>query len=151
MDRGLNRILFVDLARHSFRVEERPDLFQSRLGGTGVAVELLQELCPSGADPLSPENPIILAVGPLNALFPLASKTVAMFKSPHTGNLGESHCGGRSAMAIRLAGYGAVVITGKSELPVYLTIDEKGVRFRDARALWGLSSSFTVGRIIRER
>lgn len=144
-------MLFVDLSRHAFRVEERPDLFQNGLGGIGVAVELLRELCPQGTDPFSPENPVILAVGPLSALFPLASKTVAAFKSPHTGNLGESHCGGRTALAIRLAGYGAIVITGKSEIPVYLVVDEKGVHFRDARALWGLSSSFTVGRIIRER
>jgi len=144
-------VLFVDLSRHRFWVEERPELFRERLGGTGVGIELLHERCPEGVDPLAPENPIVFAVGPLNALFPLASKTVAMFKSPHTGNLGESHCGGRSAVALRLAGYGTLVIEGKSDIPVYLVIDENGVRFRDARALWGLSSSFTAGRIIRER
>ena len=43
----------------------------------------------------------------------VASKTVALFKSPHTGNLGESHAGRRSAIAIRMAGYGAIVIKGK--------------------------------------
>ncbi len=151
MDRYLPRVLFIDLSAHRFWVEERPELFREHLGGTGAAIELLHELCPQGANPLGPENPVILAVGPLSSLFPLASKTVALFKSPHTGNLGESHCGGRSAVALRLAGYGAVVITGKSEIPVYIVIDAKGVHFRDARALWGLSSSFTVGRIIRER
>ena len=151
MDRYLSRVLFVDLSAHRYWVEERPELFRERLGGTGIAIELLHELCPKGVDPLAPENPVILAVGPLSALFPLASKTVALFKSPHTGNLGESHCGGRSAVALRLAGYGAVVITGKSEIPVYIVIDGERVHFRDARALWGLSSSFTVGRIIRER
>ena len=72
---------------------------------------------PQGCDPLGPDNPIVLAVGPLTGLFPLASKTVAMFKSPHTGNLGESHCGGRSAVAIRMAGYGAIVIRGASTCP----------------------------------
>lgn len=144
-------MLFVDLSAHRAHVEERPELFRARLGGTGVAIELLHELCPEGADPLSPENPVILAVGPLSALFPLASKTVALFKSPHTGNLGESHCGGRSAVALRLAGYGAVVITGRSDIPVYIVIEGGKVHFRDARALWGLSSSFTVGRIIWER
>jgi len=61
---------------------------------------------------------IVFAVGPLNGLYPTASKTVALFKSPHTGNLGESHAGGRSAVAIRLAGYGAIVIKGASDLPV---------------------------------
>ncbi|HPZ07879.1 MAG TPA: aldehyde ferredoxin oxidoreductase N-terminal domain-containing protein [Candidatus Eremiobacteraeota bacterium] len=46
-------------------------------------------------DPLSPENPIIFTIGPLNGYFPAITKTVAMFKSPLTGNLGESHGGGR--------------------------------------------------------
>jgi len=45
-----------------------------------------------------------------------------MFKSPHTGNLGESHAGGRSALSIRMAGYGAVIIKGKSERPCYISI-----------------------------
>jgi len=89
-------------------------------------------------------------VRPLNPLFPLASKAVAMFKSPHTGNLGESHCGGRVALALRLAGFGALVIQGRSEVPVYLAIHRGRVQFRDARALWGLSSSLTVGRVLRE-
>ena len=150
MDKYLPRVLRIDLTKKRFWVEERPDLFEKGLGGAGVAIELIHELCPKGADPLGPENPIILAVGPLNPLFPLASKAVAMFKSPHTGNLGESHCGGRVALALRLAGFGALVIQGRSEVPVYLAIHHGRVQFRDARALWGVSSSLTVGRVLRE-
>jgi aldehyde:ferredoxin oxidoreductase len=146
----LRRVLFVDLARRSFSVEDRPDLFEQGLGGAGVAIRLLEEHCPPDADPLGPENPIVLAVGPLVGYFPMASKTVAMFKSPHTGNLGESHAGGRSAIAIRMAGYGALVIQGRSESPVYLVIDGDQVHFRDAAALWGLRSSYTVGSVIRK-
>jgi aldehyde:ferredoxin oxidoreductase len=147
----LSNVLFIDLTRKKFHVEHRPDLFDRYLGGAGVAAQLLLERCPEGADPLGPDNPIILTVGPLTGLYPLASKTVAMFKSPHTGNLGESHCGGRSAVAIRMAGYGAIVIEGASELPIYLAIHGDQVHFRDASTLWGMSSSLTVGRIIRER
>jgi aldehyde:ferredoxin oxidoreductase len=150
VDRFLSRVLFVDLSRYRSWVEERPDLFRDRLGGTGAAIELLGERCPEDTDPLSPENPIVLAVGPLSSLYPLASKTVALFKSPHTGNLGESHCGGRTAFALRLAGYGALVIVGKSDVPVYLAIHGAKVQFRDARTLWGMSSSATVGRILRD-
>lgn len=150
-DRLLERVLFVDLTRRAFHVEERPELFGESLGGTGVGIRLLEQLCPPGADPMGPDNPVILAVGPLVGYYPLASKTVAMFKSPHTGNLGESHAGGRSAVALRMAGYGAVVITGQSTMPVYLVIDGDGVRFRDASALWGMQSSYTVGSVLRER
>jgi aldehyde:ferredoxin oxidoreductase len=150
-DDPLRRVLYVDLSRRRFWVEERPALFEECLGGAGVAIRLLEEECPERADPLGPDNPIILAVGPLVGLFPMASKTVAMFKSPHTGNLGESHAGGRSAVAIRMAGYGAIVIRGASPTPVYLVVEGDQVHFRDGSALWGIRSSYTVGSVLRER
>jgi len=146
----LANVLYIDLSNKQYWVRHRADLFERYLGGAGVAIQLLDEECPVGADPLSAENPIVFAVGPLTGLFPLASKTVAMFKSPHTGNLGESHCGGRSAIAIRMAGYGAIVVKGKSDIPVYLAIHGDKVHFRDASSIWGIENSFTVGRIIRE-
>jgi aldehyde:ferredoxin oxidoreductase len=125
-------------------------LFQYYVGGTGVAINLLRENCPKEADPLGPQNPIIFAVGPLVGLYPLASKTVSMFKSPLTCNLGESHAGGRSAISMRLAGYGAIVIKGVSISPVYLSISDSGVQFKDASGIWGIANSTTTGRVVRE-
>ncbi|MDI6885574.1 MAG: aldehyde ferredoxin oxidoreductase N-terminal domain-containing protein [archaeon] len=145
----MNRVLYIDLTKKDIEIVERDDLFDEYLGGSGVAIKLLDEECETGIDPLSASNPIIFAVGPLTALYPSASKTVAMFKSPLTGNLGESHCGGRSAMAIKLAGYGAMVIKGSSDLPVYLAIHGDAVHFRDASSIWGVEAQ-TVGRILRE-
>ena len=145
----LSRVLYIDLSRLRYWVQERPDIFDPGMGGAGAAIRLLEEECPPGADPLGPENPIIFAVGPLVGFYPLASKTVAMFKSPHTGNLGESHAGGRSAVAIRMAGYGAIVIRGRSTRPVYVVIDEDKIYFKDASALWGMRSSYAVGAVVR--
>ena len=150
-DNPLNNVLTIDLSRRSSLLERREDLFEAGLGGAGVGIRLLTENVPAGADPLGPENAVVFAVGPLTALYPLASKTVAMFKSPHTGNLGESHAGGRSAIAIRLAGLGAIVLKGTSATPVYLVIEGHTVHFRDASALWGMESASTPGRVIRER
>ncbi len=146
----LERVLYIDLTRRRFSIEHRADLFEKYIGGAGVAAALLHEECPVGADPLGPDNPVIFAVGPLVGLFPMASKTVTMFKSPHTGNLGESHAGGRSAVSIRMAGYGAIVIKGASDIPVSLSITNNMVRFRDARALWGMDATST-GRAVREK
>ncbi len=145
----MNKVLYIDLTKKDIRTEERADLFDAYLGGTGVAIKLLVEECPQGIDPLSASNPIIFAVGPLTGLYPLASKTVAMFKSPLTGNLGESHCGGRSAIAIKFAGYGAIVIKGASDIPLYLAIAGDEVKFRDASSIWSMEA-VTVGRVIRE-
>jgi aldehyde:ferredoxin oxidoreductase len=147
----LNRVLYINLNKLTFEVVERPDVFEAGLGGTGVGIRLLEEHCPPETDPLGPHNPVILAVGPLVGHYPLASKTAAFFKSPHTGNLGESHAGGRSAVAIRMAGYGAIVIEGKSKFPIYLAIEGDQVYFNDAAALWGMRSSYTIGSVLRKR
>ncbi len=146
----LSKVLYIDLARKRYWIEDRRDLFERWLGGIGVATQLYKEEVSRRADPLGPENVIILSVGPLTGVFPMASKTVAVFKSPLNGFFAESHAGGRSASAIRFAGYGAIVIRGVSERPVYLIIEPGRVRFRDAGALWGVRSAETVGRILRE-
>jgi len=150
LDEYIRNVLYIDLSRKRFWITDRRELFEEYLGGVGVASKILMEECPKNADPLGPENVIVFAVGPLNGLFPLASKTVACFKSPLTGFYGESHAGGRSAIAIRQAGYGAIVIKGASEKPVYVAVHGRRVSFRDASALWGLRNSITVGRVLRE-
>ncbi|MFQ5762098.1 MAG: aldehyde ferredoxin oxidoreductase N-terminal domain-containing protein, partial [Candidatus Bathyarchaeia archaeon] len=147
---GPSRVLYVDLEQRSFRVEDRSDLFSRWLGGVGVAVQLYREVAEKNTDPLGRGNVIVLAIGPLTGLYPLASKTAAVFKSPLTGNYGESHGGGRSAIAIRSAGFGGIVVKGVSDRPVYLAVREGRALFRDAATLWGMRSSYTVGRVLRE-
>lgn len=146
----LSKVLYIDLTKKKFEVKYRRELFEKYLGGTGVATQLLHEECPEGIDAFDPDSPIIFAVGPLTGAFPLASKTCAMFKSPHTGDLGESHAGGRSAIAIRMAGYGAIVIKGKSEIPVYLSIRKGKVEFKNATTLWGMKDGSIAARVMRQ-
>ncbi|MGC9149161.1 MAG: aldehyde ferredoxin oxidoreductase family protein [Sulfolobales archaeon] len=146
----LSKVLYIDLSRKIFWVDDREDLFSKWLGGIGVATQLYKEEVPRRADPLGPENAVIFAIGPGTGIFPMASKTIAVFKSPLNGYMAESHAGGRSAAAIRFAGYGAIVIKGASDRPIYLVIDDEKVRFRDAGAIWGMRSSETVGRVLRE-
>jgi len=142
-------VLTIDLTDYTYEIERRDDLAEW-LGGTGLAVQLMKENVKKDFDPLSPDNVIVFAVGPFTLAYPYASKTVAMFKSPLTGNLGESHAGGRSAAAIASAGYRAVVIKGRSEKPIYIVIDDGRVEFKDARSLVGVRSSIILGRIIAE-
>lgn len=147
----LSKVLEIDLSKYKYTIEDRRDLFEEWLGGVGVAVQLLKENMDLDADPLSDGNVIVFAVGPLTSAYPLASKTVALFKSPLTENLGESHAGGRTAVSIANAGYGAIVIKGKSEKPIYIVVDNERVHFKDGRVVWGVEDSLIVGRIIAER
>jgi aldehyde:ferredoxin oxidoreductase len=144
------KVLYVDLTKGENWVDERQDLFEEWLGGTGVGIKLLMEECPAGAEPLSPQAPLILCIGPLNGLFPAITKTVATFKSPLTGELGESYAGGRLALAIRFAGYGAIVVRGKAERPCYISINGENVKIKDATSIWGIDAP-TTGMILREK
>ena len=141
-------VLYIDMNTEKIKVEQRKDL-QEYLGGVGVASKLLEENMQANLQPLDEQQPIILAIGAASTIFPVVTKTVAMFISPLTGELGESYAGGRLALTLFMAGYDAVVIKGKASKPVYITINRNNIEFKDARALWGLSSE-DVGGFIRE-
>jgi len=146
----LRKVLYIDLSKGESWIAERQDLFEDWMGGTGVGIKLLQEECPAGTDPLSLKSPIIFSIGPLNGIFPVATKTVATFKSPLTGELGESYAGGRLSLALRFAGHEAVVIRGKAERPVYISINDDDVKIKDASSIWGIDAP-TTGVILRDK
>jgi aldehyde:ferredoxin oxidoreductase len=146
----LRKVLYIDLSKEESWVEERQELFENWMGGTGVGIKLLQEECPPGTDPLSPAAPIILSIGPLNGIFPVATKTVATFKSPLTGELGESYAGGRLSLALRFAGHEALVVRGRAQRPSYISINDGDVKIKDATSIWGIDAQ-TTGVILRDR
>lgn len=148
LNKNYLRILYLDLTTQRYVIREREDLLKY-LGGVGLATKLLSEELNPKDDALDLKQPIIFAIGPLSTIFPVATKGVAMFKSPLTSELGESYAGGRFAFSMFLAGYDGLVITGQSAKPVYLSINGSKVSFRDARPLWGLSVEET-GRLMRE-
>ncbi len=143
------RVLHIDLTKQKILIEQREDL-HAYLGGVGVASKLLEEHIRPELDPLDPEQPIILSIGAASSVYPVITKTVAMFYSPLTSELGESYAGGRLALTMLLAGYDAIVIHGKAPKPSYITINCNNIEFKDARALWGMMSD-EAGRVIREK
>lgn len=145
----LRKVLYIDLGKEDSWVEERQDLFEEWMGGTGAGIKLLMEECKPGTDPLGPEAPIIFSIGPLNGMFPVATKAVATFKSPLTGELGESYAGGRFHLAMRFAGHEAIVIRGRAEQPRYISINDADVKIKDATSIWGIEAQ-TTGMILRE-
>lgn len=144
------RMLEIDLGTNETKVKDVSELFSRFIGGTGVLTYLALKELNSQLDPLSPQAPIFFGIGPFNNYFPSASKTVAIFKSPLTGDLGESHAGGRLSMAVFASGFHIIKITGKANKPVYLSIDNERVNLIPCRSLWG-RSTLSVERILREK
>lgn len=136
------RILYVDLTKRKYVVEPlREDVAKGYLGGSGLAAYLLWNLVDEGTDPLSPDNALVVATGPATgALAPSAGRFMAASKSPLTGIWGESHAGGFFGPQLKYAGYDALVITGRSDKPVTLMIDDDSVTFYDSSGMWGMNT-----------
>ena len=147
MRRG--NILHINLTTRTSALERDEALFEKYLGGTAAATELLFRYGYPQSSAWAPENPIIFAVGPFNSVYPVATKTVALFKSPLTGDLGESHAGGRLSLALHEARIDALVITGRANKPCYIVIENDQVEFKSAATFWGNSATSTE-RIIRD-
>ncbi|MBF0498827.1 MAG: aldehyde:ferredoxin oxidoreductase [Candidatus Riflebacteria bacterium] len=143
------QMMDVNLTTGESGITDISDLFDEFLGGTGVATKLLSEM-PPGMDSYSAEAPVIFAIGPFDTIFPVATKTVALFKSPLTGNLGESHAGGRLAMAMYGAGIHVLRIRGRAPTLSYLVIDEETAVVKRANSLKGMSALATE-RMLRDR
>ncbi len=97
----------------------------------------IDEVGPS-VEPFSPENLLILATGPLNgSKAPSSSRFSVTTKSPLTGTIFDSNCGGKTGIKIKDAGYDVLIIEGKAAKPVWLMVDENGIKINDAGNLWG--------------
>ncbi|BDU71679.1 aldehyde ferredoxin oxidoreductase family protein [Mesoterricola silvestris] len=138
------RVLEVDLEARTavFRPLDEA-IARLYLGGKGYGTRLLYDLTPPGIDPLGPENPLIFATGPLNgSLAPQSNRFAVVCKSPLTGGIGSSACGGSFAFGMKKAGIDVLVVRGRSAGAVRLEIDGDAdeVRFLDASDLWGLGT-----------
>jgi len=136
------RILYLDLTTGKNYTEKlNEETAKKYVGGIGLGMHLYLSKSKKGVDPFSPENPIVLSVGPLTAtMFPTGGNGHAFIsKSPATGGVGESVSHGTFGTELKRAGYDAVVLTGKAEKPIYLLIDDDSIELRDASKLWGRS------------
>ncbi len=136
------RFLKVDLTDRTYDIVTLPDsVLLKYLGGKGLASYLLYSMNPEGVDPLSPDNCLIFATGPItNSMIWGSSRYGVYTKSPQTGFYSESYSGGKVPEAIDSAGFDAIVITGKNKRPAVIVIEPEGVEFHDADDIWGMNT-----------
>ncbi len=142
---NLGRYLDVDLSAGTIVVKHTdPQDEELYVGGRGMGVRMLYDNTPGGLDPFDERMVLIFSVGPLTGTnAPQSNRFIVTTKSPLTGCIGDSHCGGNFATKLKKAGYDAVLLRGRSERPVYLEIDEDDVILKDASHLWGKTTSET--------
>ncbi len=132
-------ILRVDLTSGQIRRERTdPDYMLQVIGGRGFNSTRLFDELKRDIDPLSPENMLLIGVGPLTGTLLATSAYITISgKSPLTGILGDSAAGGFFGPELKHAGYDQIIINGRSEKPCYLVVADDNVEIRDAAELWG--------------
>lgn len=113
-------------------------------GARGLAIKALLEGMDPQADPLSPDNLLVMATGPLTSTpAPTGNRYLAIAKSPLTGALAYSNSGGVFPTMLKRTGYDLLIIKGRAEKPTYLYVDERKAELRDAGHLWGHDTHYT--------
>jgi aldehyde:ferredoxin oxidoreductase len=108
------------------------------LGSRGLGTKYLCEEMDPKVDPLSPENKLIMATGPLTGtMASTGGRYTVITKGPLTGAIACSNSGGFFGAELKFAGWDMIIIEGKSAKPVYLYIENEKAELRDAAHLWG--------------
>lgn len=133
------KILDIDLDTLSYKTYPL-DMEIARLfiGGRGLGARLLWDLVGPEVEPLSPENVLIFATGPLTATgYQTSNRFSVSTKSPLTGTILDANSGGFWGMQFKKTGYDVMIVRGRSEKPVWIEIKNGEVTFHDASELWG--------------
>lgn len=143
-------VLRVNLSNGEIRSELIPEGWVEQfIGGKGLSAAYLYKELDASVAPLSPENLLIFAWGPMVGLAPGATRYCLATKSPHTGTFMDSYSGGFFPSALRhaLPGHLALLITGQAEEPVYLQIEGGNATLKNASSLWGLDNRQVCDRL----
>jgi aldehyde:ferredoxin oxidoreductase len=126
------------------------DLRRKYIGGRGLGVRLYTELCSPEIDPFSSENALIFLTGPLTGVMPTSGRYQVISRSPLTGTICDSSSGGIFGVELKKTGIDGIIILGKAEKPVYLSLTDDGIKVKDAVHLWGLNTQETRKVLIKE-
>lgn len=115
------------------------------LGGRGYGTKILMDEIDPKIDALSEANKLIVATGPLTGTTtPTGGRYMIVTKSPLTDTVASSNSGGFWGAELKSAGYDYIIIEGKAERPVYLSIEDEKVEIKAADFLWGKLVSETT-------
>jgi len=146
----MHKILRLDISDRKVDIEPlQNEWVQQFIGGSGLSTKFLYELTDESTAPLGPDNPIIFMTGPFTGTaVPLSGRHSVVSLSPLSGIFGESDVGGTWGAMLKRAGFDGIIITGKSEKPVYLWVHDGKYEIRNASHLWG-KDTYEIDPILR--
>jgi len=135
----IGNVLRVNLSTGRVSTEPLdPERAKDYIGARGLGSKYLYDEIDPRIDPLSPENKLIFAAGPLTGTYaPSGGRYNVVTKGPLTGTIAASNSGGTWGAELKFSGHDMLILEGKAPKPVYLWIKNHAVEIRDATHLWG--------------
>ena len=135
------KILRVNLTAGTVKSEPlNMEWAKAYLGSRGLGTKYLVNEIDPKVDPLSADNKIIWATGPLTGtMASTGGRYTVITKGPLTGAIACSNSGGYWGAELKMAGWDMVIFEGQSAKPVYLYVCDDVAELRDADHLWGKS------------
>lgn len=143
-----NKYLDINLTDKTWSVYTvSMDDLKNYIGGKGIGLKIYYDRLKDRmkeVNPMGPENLLVFANGVfLTTGAPCSGRFEVITKSPLTGFMVGSSCGGPFGEACKTAGWDGVIISGKADKPTVIRFDDENVIFEDAGNLWGMNTHTT--------
>jgi len=140
------KLIWCDSTKQQVTIRELEDtILEKYIGGVGIGTKILCDEGLKSKDPFSPDALLVMMTGPFaGTAVPTSGRMSIVAFSPATLSYGESDIGGSWGARLKRCGYDGIVVTGRSERPVYISISSEGVNFGNSDYLWGLDTFETA-------
>ncbi len=148
------KVLRVDLSTGRIWTEDTVEKYKDVLGGTGLGYQVLWDEVAPGVKPFDPANKIAFGTGPLAGTgAPCNGRTAITTLWPTCWPrplVATGHMGGQFAGELKYSGFDGIIIEGKADHPVWLSIVDGKVELKDASHYWGQGIRRTTIEISQE-
>jgi aldehyde:ferredoxin oxidoreductase len=137
------RCLRVNLSDEKHSVEAiSPELLTRFVGGRGLGVKMYSDEVDPKTDPLGPENKLVFVSGPLVGTGAVTGASCnVVTKSTLSGTIGCAKMRGHFGAELKFAGFDMIIIEGRAESPVVLSILDDKVSIQPGLQYWGRTTS----------
>jgi aldehyde:ferredoxin oxidoreductase len=148
------KILDINLSAGSIETLKLDEsILRQYVGGRGLGAKILWDRLGSTwqtVDPLGPENILVAMSGPVTGYVTGGSRICVCGKSALTNGIVGSTVGGEFPIELKCAGFDGLLVTGKSERPVYILVTDDHAEIREADELWGMDGKQTTRALTHE-
>lgn len=139
------RCLRVNLTKNDFQLEEiSQELMDKFLGGRGLGVKILYDEIDPTVDPLSPDNKLIFVSGPLVGTGAVTGASCNVItKSALSETIVCAKLRGHFGAELKYSGLDMIIVEGKAEFPVILSIMDDKIVIKPGLEYWGHTTSET--------